>query len=494
MRCFYCQKKSKLSIYISLILIFVHIPTFALAAENPELLDEIKNILWNYYVTPPPQEILKQKTIDDVLKTLNDPYTKYYTEKEFKDFWLSLEGKFAGIGLTIEKSDGKVTVTKVIPNTPATRVNIQKGDILTHVNNIPLDNLSMDEITQLFRGKPGTFLRLKTYRTSTSTFLTYLLTREYIKIDPIESTILTKNIGYIKIIDFNQEAAEEFVDHLNNLKKQGIKGLIVDLRDNPGGLIGSALDISRELVPPGLFVKLLYRGESPKLISTVGTFHKLPLIVLVNENTASAAEILAGAIQDRNAGIVVGTTTYGKASVQSLIPLVNGGALKFTSGRYLTPIGRSIDKIGLKPDFYIANPQQQIMGAIWMLDNQIHKNLTFQLNNYNVLINGTIHKAGTKPFLYKGNFMVPLRSTVENLGGRVEFISPNNIKIFLGEDTIKLSLDSHLVIYNGYRQAYLPIKPLLKEQPTVVPIRPFAELLGAKVEWRSKTRQVIVSY
>ncbi|MDK2822874.1 MAG: carboxyl-terminal processing protease [Clostridia bacterium] len=485
------MKKKIFILVLCLTLLYFTFPVQA-QEDNVHLVEEIKDILWKHYFEPVPFNLLSQTTVSDVIATLNDPYTKYFNEQEFRDFWLSLEGKFGGIGVTIEIVNNQVIITEVIPDTPAARVNIQKGDIITHLDNRPLINMDMEEIKDLFRGKPGTYLKLRTYRPSTHTYLSYLLIREYIVIKPLESSTLAKNIGYIKLLDFNQEAAQQFSKELNKFKENGVKGLILDLRDNPGGLLGAALDISRELLPPGPFVKLYYRGQKPELITTVGSHDLLPLIVLVNEDTASAAEILAGAIQDRQAGIIIGTNTYGKATVQSLVPLVNGGALKFTSGKYLTPNGRQINKIGLKPDFYITDSHDQIIEAIWMLNNQVHKSLTFQLNNEVFLVNGRNNKFAVKPYLAKGHFMVPLRATVESLGGKVKFTPPNKIEITLGENNIKLNLASRYFTYNGQTH-YLPIKPVLKNQHTIIPVRTIAELVGAKVEWRASTGQVIIA-
>lgn len=479
----------------SLILLFLILCVQPVLAQSNEaqLTAEIKEVLWKHYYEPLPNNFLKQNTVEEVISFLKDPYTRYYTDEEFSDFLLSLEGKYGGVGLEIDIIDNQVVVTNTLPNTPASRVNIQKGDIITHVDNQSLENMDLEQIKKLFSGKAGTYIKIKTYRPRSDTYLSYLLTRENIYIKPIESGILSKNIGYIKVLEFTQEAASEFSRQLNKLQDQGIKGLILDLRDNPGGLIGAALDVSREILPPGLFVKLYYRNQKPELITTVGnTDSSLPLIVLVNKNTASAAEILAGAIQDRNAGIIVGTKTYGKATVQSIIPLVNGGALKFTSGKYLTPNGRQINGIGLNPDIYIPDSHNQIMEAIWMLEHKVHKSLTYQLNHGYYVINGKVKECTVKPFLYNGNFMVPLRSTVESLGGKIKYSSPDNIQISFGQDTIKLGINSKYVFFNGQRR-YLPVAPILKNQQIMIPVRSIAQLLGANVEWRPATGQVVIS-
>lgn len=485
--------KRILRIFFVLLFLIVCIqPAFA-QNNDAKLVAEIKDVLWNHYYEPLPSNFLKQNTIDEVFSFLNDPYTRYYSDEEFNDFLLSLEGKYGGIGLVIDLIDNQVIVSNTIPDTPAARVNIQKGDIITHVDNFSLENLNLDEIKDLFGGKAGTYIKIRTYRPRTDTYLSYLLTRENIYIKPVESSILSKNIGYIKLLEFNQQAAHEFSQQLKSFQDQGIKGLILDLRDNPGGLIGAALDISREILPPGLFVKLYYRGEKPELITTVGNEEKLlPLIVLVNEDTASAAEILAGAIQDRNAGIIIGTKTYGKATVQSLIPLVNGGALKFTSGKYLTPSGRQINKIGLNPDFYIPDSHNQILEAIWMLNNKVHNSLTYQLNHNFFMINGKVKECTVRPFLYNNNFMVPLRSTVESLGGKIKYENPNDIQIFIGQDIIKLRLNYRSFTFNNQLH-YLPVAPILKNQQTMIPVRSIAQLLGAKVDWRPSTGQVVIS-
>jgi len=487
-----CVRKRLLIVILTLSLVFFTNPVLA-QNDDTQLVEEIKEILWEHYFEPVPYKLLEQTTVEGVIATLNDPYTRYFTDAEFQEFLFSLEGKFGGVGIVIDLTQGKVAVTGIIPDTPASRVNIQKGDIITHVDNRPLANLDLDEIKELFRGKPGTYIKIRTYRPRTDTYFSYLLTREFIVVKPVEASILARNIGYIKLLDFNQEAAREFARQLQKFRDQGVKGLILDLRDNPGGLIGAALDISREVLPPGDFVKLYYRGEKPELITTVGTVeNRLPLIVLVNKETASAAEILAGAIQDRNAGIIIGTETYGKATVQSLVPLVNGGALKFTSGKYLTPNGRQINKIGLKPDFYIPDSHDQIIEAVWMLNNKVHNSLTYQLNNALFVLNGKTRKAEVKPYLTKGNFMVPLRSTVESLGGKLNFRAPDHIELTIGEDIIRLRLNSRYFTFNG-KGYYLPVSPTLKNQHTVVPVRTIAQLLGASVEWRPSTGQVIIS-
>lgn len=489
-----CQKmKRRFAVLLILLFLIICVQPVSAQSNDSLLVAEIKDILWKHYYEPLPYNFLKQNSLEEVFSFINDPYTRYYSDEEFDDFLLSLEGKYGGIGLEIDLKDGQIIVTKIIPNTPASRVNIQQGDIITHVDNQPLANMDLEKIKDLFSGKAGTYIKIRTYRPRTDTYLSYLLTREDIYIKPVEASILSRNIGYIKILEFNQEAASDFSRQLKILRDQGIKGLILDLRDNPGGLIGTALDVSRELLPPGLFVKLYYRGEKPELITTVGnTGNPLPLIVLVNKDTASAAEILAGAIQDRNAGIIIGTKTYGKATVQSMVPLVKGGALKFTSGKYLTPNGRQINGMGLNPDFYVPNSHSQIIEAIWMLNNKVHNSLTYQLNHNYYLINGQVKPCPVKPFLYSGNFMVPLRNTVESLGGKIKYSNPDDIQISIGQDIIKLRLNQRYFTFNGQRH-YLPVAPMLKNQQTMIPVRAIAQLLGAKVEWRPSTGQVVIS-
>ena len=303
--------RRKICILLLIIILFSTVLPLDAQVHNPALVTEIKSILSKYYVDPLSIDVLLKDTVSEVLTALGDPYTQYYNEQEFIEFWSSLSGKFGGVGLVIDIINGKVEVIDVLADTPADKANIQRKDVITHVNNRSLEGLSIEEVTQLFRGEPGTSIRLRIYRPHVAINFTYLLIRETIKMPAIESHILARNVGYIKIYEFNQEAGKEFPRHLNNLKSFGIKGLILDLRDNPGGLIGVALDMSRELIPPGPFVQISYRGQRPDIISTLGTTKPLPLIILVNNNTASASEILAGAVQDRETGIVLGTNTYG---------------------------------------------------------------------------------------------------------------------------------------------------------------------------------------
>jgi len=335
------------------------------------------------------EEELLEGALRGMFDTMDD-YTVYFTKEE-ADYYLSdVEGSYKGIGISFSKVDGEIIIVKVFQSSPAESAGIKEGDIIKEVDGVSVLNKSDDEVASMIRGEEGTTVTLGIVRENASQLITIEVVRKEIKIHPGEYKI-ENDIGYIKLEMFNSNA-NDFISHaLGEMDKNNIKNIILDLRDNPGGEVGQAVAIAEKFVPFGVITRLEFKSElerdqiyTSKLLKS-----KYNLVVLVNEMSASASEILAGAIQDREAGILLGTKTFGKAKVQSVFPIItpkaykkykdelgvsiiNGydlltkhkvypsddeiiGWSKMTVGRYYTPNGRMIDGKGLAPDVFVNN-------------------------------------------------------------------------------------------------------------------------------------------
>ncbi len=293
-----------------------------------------------------------------LIRALGDPNSTYMTAREFEEFRLRTTGRYSGVGMTIGVRDRFITVIAPIKGTPAARAGIQPGDRILRVDGVDVYDRPSDEVALMIRGPEGTQVTLTLVRPPSTTPFEVTLTRANIVVAAAESRVLDGGIGYLQIISFNDHAAEETARELQSLLDQGIRALVLDLRNNGGGYLDQSLTVAGMFVPPGPVVSVVGRERNQTFQShTEGL--KLPLVVLVNAGTASASEIVAGAIQDRGSGLVVGTRTFGKASVQNLIVLDDGDALRVTTDYYYTPAGRSIHGTGIEPDVVVEVPEQE---------------------------------------------------------------------------------------------------------------------------------------
>lgn len=313
-------------------------------------------------------DISTQDLWDGALKglvgTLGDPYSVYLDGKSFRHFQTSIEGSFSGIGVYIEMKDGWVTIIAPIKGSPAERVGLQAGDVITAVNGQSLEGKSLEVAQSLIRGEPGTSVVLTIRRTGLKEPLTVVVERSRINIPNQEAKLLDGGIAYIRIYNFSEGVARNFKETLDFYLQKGARALILDLRDNPGGLLSEAVEMAGDLLPAGPIVEIVGRDGQKEVLSGPGPGRDLPVAVLVNEHSASAAEIVAGALQDRQAAVLVGRRTFGKGTVQSVVQLDNGGALKLTTARYLTPNGRSIQDAGLVPDVLVEPPPAEDWAAL----------------------------------------------------------------------------------------------------------------------------------
>ena len=290
--------------------------------------------------------------IDGMVKSLNDPHSNYLSPKMYKTLMEQTEGSFAGIGVVMGMdNEQKIHIVGIMENSPGQKAGLQEGDEILAVDGVPVTQMAFDEVAAHVRGQAGTDVVLTIMRDNANQDIT--ITRDNIKLKTVGHKMLDNNIGYIQIVSFSEDTANEFNEAYNDLKNQGMKALVLDLRNNPGGLLTTCVEIAKKLVPKGEIVSIVDKQGNKETYSSSLEAPEYPLAVLINKNSASASEILSGAIQDTKAGTIIGNTSYGKGSVQTILPMFEDDAVKLTIAKYYTPSGRSIDGTGITPDIEI---------------------------------------------------------------------------------------------------------------------------------------------
>ncbi|MCQ2739447.1 MAG: S41 family peptidase [bacterium] len=326
--------------------------------------------------------------IDTMIASLDEPYTRYMNSKDFQDLTTSITSKIYGIGVNIYSNSGKIEVFNVIPSTPADFSQLKQGDIIVAVDGKEINGMSVSEVSSLVRGPENSVVELTLLRNSKK--IVKKIKRKEIKIKNVKSSILDNHIGYIHIISFmGENTPKEFLEALENTKNTD--SIILDLRGNTGGLLDNAVFIANMFIDEGKIVEIIYKNENKKIINATksNSIIKKPIVVLVNGASASASEILSGALKDSHKAKLVGRKTFGKGLVQKVIPLPNRTGLNVTIARYLTPNGTDINKLGIKPDVEIGNEYNylffnpkddiQLNKAKDILNNEIkHEHLTAQ--------------------------------------------------------------------------------------------------------------------
>ena len=320
---------------------------------NPAALVQIvrtMQLMHNHYVG---EDIGESKIYDGALKgmvgALGDPYSAYLDAEDFKALSTVTEGHFGGVGMVMGMKDGRFVIVSPIEDTPAYKAGIKAGDTLLKIDGEELSGQTLDAVVKKIRGKNGTQVKL-TIQRGEGDPSEYTITRSDIKIKSVYGKLLDGGVGYIRITNFSEDTAKDFQAKLEELDGQGMKGLVLDLRDNPGGLLNSGVNVARLLVPKGPIVSVTDKQGQTMTESSSLEQVKYPLAVLVNHGTASAAEIVSGAIQDTGSGRLFGVKTFGKGVVQSVYMLSPDTAVKLTIAKYYTPSGRSIHKVGITPD------------------------------------------------------------------------------------------------------------------------------------------------
>lgn len=326
--------------------------------DDIRVLVEVFHKIKNDYVESVDDRELLENAMRGMLAGL-DPHSSYLDPEDYMDLQEGTSGEFGGLGIEVGMEDGFIKVIAPIDDTPAQRAGVMAGDTIVRLDDTPVKGISLSDAVKMMRGKPGSEIELTVLREGEEAPLTITIVRDLIKVRSVRARMLEPGFGYIRISQFQAHTGEDLRDKLRELKEKAdgdLNGLILDVRNNPGGILGSAVSVSDAFLNSGLIVytegrikdsQLEFSAKPPDLL------HGKPLIVLVNEGSASASEIVAGALQDRGRAVIMGRPTFGKGSVQTILPMNNKSALKLTTARYFTPNGRSIQAEGIQPDIIV---------------------------------------------------------------------------------------------------------------------------------------------
>lgn len=339
-----------------------------------DLFGEVLEKINEEYVDEINQSESMDSAINGLLQSL-DPYSAYMPPEAFNEMQTETSGEFGGLGIEVGMESGVVKVISPIDDTPASRAGIKAGDYIVKINDIQVQGKSLSEAVDLMRGPVGSSIELAVRRKGKKKALTFIITREIIEIQSVKSDLLENNIGYIRLTSFNENSGEQINNKIKDLEKnQNIKAYILDLRNNPGGLLSQAIKISDFFLDNGEIVSTKSRkvSENRKWFAKKGDItNGKTLIVLINYGSASASEIVAGALKDHKRAIILGENSYGKGSVQSIIPLKNKGAVRLTVAKYYLPSGKSISEVGVSPDIEI-NEEGEKFKIKTETDNQLN--------------------------------------------------------------------------------------------------------------------------
>lgn len=325
--------------------------------EELKTFSEVLNQVQRHYVDETKTKELVQGAIRGMLSTL-DPHSAYMTPEMYKEMQVETKGEFGGVGIQIGVKENRLAVIAPIEGTPAQRAGIKAGDFIVKVNDETTKDLTLMDAVQKMRGPKGTKVNLTIQREGTPDPLQFTLMRDTIKIESVKSKIID-NLGYVRLTQFQEATGRDLAKAIKQFREQKVQGAILDLRNNPGGLLTAAVDVSEQFLPNGKLVVFTKNREGKKdewLAKSKDQMDELPIIILVNEGSASASEIVAGALQDWGRAVIVGTTSFGKGSVQTILPLGDGSGLRLTTAKYYTPKGRSIQSTGITPDIVVKLP------------------------------------------------------------------------------------------------------------------------------------------
>ncbi len=322
-----------------------------------DLFGEVLEKINKEYVDEVDQSKSMDAAINGLLQSL-DPYSAYMTPESFEVMQTETSGEFGGLGIEVGMEAGVIKVISPIDNTPASKAGLKAGDYIVKINNVQVQGRSLMESVDLMRGPVGSSIEITVRRRGVKKALIFNITREIIEVQSVKSELIDNNIGYIRLTSFNENSSEQIKEKVNNLKKnKDLKGYILDLRNNPGGLLSQAIKISDFFLENGEIVSTKSRkvSENRKWFAKKGDItNGKTLIILINYGSASASEIVAGALKDHKRAIILGENSYGKGSVQSIIPLRNRGAIRLTIAKYYLPSGKSISEVGVTPDIEVV--------------------------------------------------------------------------------------------------------------------------------------------
>ena len=330
-----------------------------LPLEDLRIFTEIFEKIKHDYVEERSDKQLLDSAIDGMLSGL-DPHSAYLNKEAFRELQVGTSGQFGGLGIEISMEDGFVKVVSPIDDTPAARAGLKAGDLIIRLDNKTVKGMTLNDAVKIMRGKPGEPIELTIVRAGEDKPLKFVIKRDIIRVKSVRSRTLEPGYGYVRITQFQSRTGQNLDEALSKLKKanNGLKGLVIDLRNNPGGVLNAAVAVSDTFIDNGLIVSTRGRtreSDNKFKASSGDALNGAPIVVLINGGSASASEIVAGALQDHQRAVIMGTKSFGKGSVQTILPMNNGTAVKLTTARYYTPNDRSIQSQGIVPDVKVEN-------------------------------------------------------------------------------------------------------------------------------------------
>lgn len=390
-----------ISSFVAGALISLHLPALAekegragLPIEDLRTFAEVYNAIKQGYVEPVDDKKMIANAISGMLSNL-DPHSAYLDVEAFRELQVGTHGEFGGLGIEVGMEDGLVKVVSPIEDTPAHRAGVKSGDLIYKIDDTPVKGMTLNEAVKKMRGKPKTQIKISILRKGEGKPIEFILTREVVKVQSVKSKLMEPGFGYVRITQFQENTMQLLVKHINDVYKSGdLKGLVLDLRNDPGGLLNSAIGVSAAFLPPRALVastdgrtedarqKYMAQPEDYLRGTRVDPLRELtvkaktvPMVVLVNGGSASASEIVAGALQDQKRATVLGTQSFGKGSVQTVLPLPGNTAIKLTTARYYTPSGRSIQAKGITPDYIVEETPNSNGNSFQVREADLDKHL-----------------------------------------------------------------------------------------------------------------------
>jgi carboxyl-terminal processing protease len=422
------------------------LPVSAMAQEDLQT-QQVREIIGKLHVSGVTVDALAGESIKQMVEGLKDPYTVFFSKEEYSQFNSSLENNYVGMGARIGLDDKGVYISEVFAGSAAESAGLQRDDYIRAVDGVAVQNDSTESARSKIIGVAGTQTKITIQRGDKE--LTVDLTRKAVNVPEVYSKNFTNGVGYIQITDFSSDADENFDLQLKDLKAKGLKALILDVRNNPGGLVDTAQNIAKQFVKEGVLIHTRDRNGNDAPVSfTGGSELSVPVYILANENSASASEVLSGALQDYNVGKVIGMQTYGKGSVQQLYQLDSGSALKVTVEEYLTPNKRKVNKVGITPDVKVDGSAAQLITALHLAGIS---DINVEISKHKIMYNGVEMGSPLGTFHQAGHLYANTRALAALVGANITWNEANHtvdISDAKGTHAIPLEADK-LIIDNG---------------------------------------------
>lgn len=471
------KKNAVLSLFLVLML-FLCLVGPANAEEHSVGINSFNDIykyIHDLHIDKPNSETLIRGAINGMIEELGDPYTEYIPPEDLEDFFSSIDGEYVGVGIQIEPGENYPKITGIIANTPASKADIKPGDLIVKVNGVDIANEPLSKIVQKIRGFEGTKVTI-TIRREGKNDVDIELVRASINTPTAEGKMLEGNICYIRINTFGSHTPHEFRKILATLVMRGAEKLVLDLRDNPGGLLQASVQICSNFVDTDKVVVSIIDRSGKKedcLTEDKPYFKGMPVVILVNKGSASASEILTGALQDYGIATVIGDQTYGKGTVQSVITLKEGGALKLTIAEYYTPKERVISGKGLSPDIQVLTPGLVVPAALNFFNKPGETAVHMETGKTTATVNGSDVTLRQTALIRSEEIYLPLRFIFEALGYRVDWQPENgsirvegdntDLLFYPGDRVITIgdnTLEGTLPVLNESGTNYIPVSDL----------------------------------